>query len=714
MIVNNIGLDNALPGGSGSTGGLWQVKGGGIDAESIGRSIARYVIGYATGPIGAYVLAEFDAEVDRLTREFESLGLDLQRGGLERLRSEMAAAQDRLRKDYTTGPEEFRRVDETLKRLSFSTATPYPDLVSIYGPLQGLPSDYGFDWTERQKILESSAYGLQLSTNDPEKVHEAVRIFTDMLVSGAVSAIDYERLSALAPRFARAMRGEETSIGLHNKMRSGEIGLKDLLGNLRDEVSILKAEAEAAGLDLSRAFTVWRQMSGLGMAEDPNVRAASRQDADAIIGELSKRVFPDSADNLTSVMKLDEQFALLTDVLLSQLTYLEGDELAQALAEYRQRLEFASEAIRTLEGDDDLGPNLEGPPNLLPEFREPRDRYGRALNRLLSESEEHGIETGFEYYPYLPISAPLTLDQQGYDFGGKARDAEDLCAALACLEERNKELNPTLQDANESYEEARDQQQQLTEDTGFAISGFTGYNQVLSETDRLLNDFAGRPQIELPGVDDGSGGPFGLGDASDRVKGMFVEMGDSASAAFQRAVLGGGDLSDVLKGLEQDLIRIALQRTLFDQVDNFLGAAFTGIGSFIGGFFAQAEGGIMTADGPLPLQRYSSGGIARRPQLALFGEGSVPEAYVPVPSGRIPVELRMPEPPREGGFGGGVIFQANVNVNVEGGASAQAGGDARLASQIGRRIGEEVRSVVREELLAQSRPGAMLNPIGAF
>lgn len=53
-----------------------------------------------------------------------------------------------------------------------------------------------------------------------------------------------------------------------------------------------------------------------------------------------------------------------------------------------------------------------------------------------------------------------------------------------------------------------------------------------------------------------------------------------------------------------------------------------------------AAGGIMTAQGPVPLHRYARGGVARTPQLALFGEGSRPEAFVPLPDGRtIPVTL---------------------------------------------------------------------------
>lgn len=66
-----------------------------------------------------------------------------------------------------------------------------------------------------------------------------------------------------------------------------------------------------------------------------------------------------------------------------------------------------------------------------------------------------------------------------------------------------------------------------------------------------------------------------------------------------------------------------------------------------------AKGGVMTSRGPLPLASYAFGGVARSPQLALFGEGSTAEAFVPLPDGRsIPVSMK--------GGGGGV----NVSMTV--------------------------------------------------
>jgi len=60
------------------------------------------------------------------------------------------------------------------------------------------------------------------------------------------------------------------------------------------------------------------------------------------------------------------------------------------------------------------------------------------------------------------------------------------------------------------------------------------------------------------------------------------------------------------------------------------------------GFRAFAGGGIMTQFGELPLKQYAGGGVATSPQVSVFGEGTSPEAYVPVPSGRIPVEIKQP------------------------------------------------------------------------
>ena len=89
-----------------------------------------------------------------------------------------------------------------------------------------------------------------------------------------------------------------------------------------------------------------------------------------------------------------------------------------------------------------------------------------------------------------------------------------------------------------------------------------------------------------------------------------------------------------------------------------VGAAFKAASAY----FGFANGGIMTSAGPLPLNKYANGGIANSPQLAMFGEGASPEAYVPLPDGRnIPVKMQ--------GQGGG--NNITIHVNSPSGDSAE-------------------------------------------
>lgn len=123
--------------------------------------------------------------------------------------------------------------------------------------------------------------------------------------------------------------------------------------------------------------------------------------------------------------------------------------------------------------------------------------------------------------------------------------------------------------------------------------------------------------------------------------------------------------------------------------------------SMAGGKFAS--GGVMTSSGPMPLEKYAKGGIAREPQLALYGEGRKPEAYVPLPDGRsIPVSMSG---------GGGNVNNVSVNVSVTGGQAqtqtSSAGGKDQSEEQA-RMLGAVISNAVKQEMLNQQRPGGLL------
>lgn len=117
--------------------------------------------------------------------------------------------------------------------------------------------------------------------------------------------------------------------------------------------------------------------------------------------------------------------------------------------------------------------------------------------------------------------------------------------------------------------------------------------------------------------------------------------------------------------------------------------------------FLFANGGIMTEFGAVALRKYAAGGIANRPQLAMFGEGSTPEAYVPLPDGRsIPVTM-------QGGMGNNVTIQIVIN-EASGQENSQEESDGGSDVSVWRDLAERVKGVVQQELAVQSRPGGML------
>ncbi len=117
-----------------------------------------------------------------------------------------------------------------------------------------------------------------------------------------------------------------------------------------------------------------------------------------------------------------------------------------------------------------------------------------------------------------------------------------------------------------------------------------------------------------------------------------------------------------------------------------------------------ANGGIFGKDGVIPLRAYQKGGIANSPQLALFGEGDMNEAYVPLPDGRtIPVTLST-----DGMSGGGnVLSPVSIEINVHSDGSTTESGDTE---SIWNNAAQRVKAVVLETIAQEKRPGGSLNP----
>jgi len=185
-------------------------------------------------------------------------------------------------------------------------------------------------------------------------------------------------------------------------------------------------------------------------------------------------------------------------------------------------------------------------------------------------------------------------------------------------------------------------------------------------------------------------------------------------ALVSLATTGTANFRDFAISILEATSRMIIQQLVLKQIMQAIGAIGGGGGGLLaggGGGFTQfnassvgfnpaafsgtaffANGGIMTGDGPMPLMKYASGGIASSPQLAMFGEGSRPEAFVPLPDGRrIPVAMQ----------GGGSSTTVNVSVDAKG---TSVSGDAGNSAALGKAIAASVQA----ELVKQKRPGGLL------
>lgn len=510
-------------------------------------------------------------------------------------------------------------------------------------------------------------------------------------------------------------------------------GLTNSLAAQRDE--LVKLRQQYASLDAEQREYERRELDRRQRAND-EAAAGLRSQAAAALSSTSTAQIRRSIEGDAARMGLRAPSVLP-----------EEQALVGALAEFRNggsvdptRLSaLGTQLERLSQGQgrvaEDAKKALAEIDKLLPKARELAEAQGRiALGREALSGNPSILDT---LPPDEPTNGPPDLPKPGR---AKLTDAQksqqaELEAVWRIIQDMEK--------GEERYQEilARqgDQARQLVASLDPAAAAADRYQKTLegiAQAQKLFRDTVGT-----------EGGALGITEARafelqevaarrytdelERVNTTGADTGKMFESAFslgtsrlEEAISSGKSFSDVLKGLDADLARLITRMLIMKPLEQAANSLFSGAGNLFGRLFGGAgnqpafgstgptvndfsssglgyfaNGGIMTDRGPIELRRYANGGVANSPQLALFGEGRSPEAYVPLPDGRnIPVKI-------EGGGGAGAVFNQTVNIDARG---ADPGVEARLKAAIPMIIDQ-----ANAKMLAEiSRGGGVAKAVG--
>jgi hypothetical protein len=179
---------------------------------------------------------------------------------------------------------------------------------------------------------------------------------------------------------------------------------------------------------------------------------------------------------------------------------------------------------------------------------------------------------------------------------------------------------------------------------------------------------------------------------------MQKTMKDNLTSGFEDFFNFTKDGFGDLQALGESVVSAIMSEIVKTQIAQPLASATTSIvGSLANTIFGFANGGIMSSQGAIPLRAYSSGGIADSPQLAIYGEGRMNEAYVPLPDGRtIPVTM-------QGNSGGGDTY---ITINNESGVPLDMKETSRKQTDNRTEIKLTVQSLMQTDATFRKMMGA--------
>jgi tape measure domain-containing protein len=681
-------------------------------AKGVGAVAASGIFGGPEGAIGALIGLPFGAAGAAVGGAIGAQvgAVRQQLGGTATYAAEIAKQRLAL-KLVTKEADEYQRALAFVDQTSRKFAIPQEVITRQFTKLTASVKGAGGSVADAEKAFLGVAAGIRGTGGGLQDLDSALTATSQVFSKGKVSAEELrqqigERLPGAFTLFAESMG--MTPQELDKALEKGQVSLQDFQGfaeklfkDYGEAAKVIASGPEAAGDRLQTALSRLSESVGnllrpIGAAFQTEfakiviaIDKAARKLADFLglgkgrAGEIAKL----EKDLATTDERLRAfaQLRMKRGGLLGPVEYAKEQELSQRRIEMAARLgglQAAEKAAAEIKTE---------PPKGLPGIDPSADAKGKKakkdISRNLAEAQKAALaEINPIQKSVLDFEAKILAIREAELLPNKR--SVQLAKALADFKKEQEAIGNKIAAGNVAEflkgEERKRQIEETIQNLEIEAGVIDKKQARQIEKERLIAELQqGNNQLteeQLQRIDNAY---EGINKKTSESMQLFKQIGENVVSTLSDAFMNLFDQAKSLREVLSDLLRSTAR--LF--VEFGLRA---GMKSVFPSLFA--DGGIMTGNGPLPLKRYARGGIANSPQMAMFGEGSTPEAYVPLPDGRsIPVKMK----------GGGDVGNVVVNVDAKG-TSVQ--GNQPNSAALGRAIG----AAVQAELIKQKRPGGLL------
>lgn len=361
----------------------------------------------------------------------------------------------------------------------------------------------------------------------------------------------------------------------------------------------------------------------------------------------------------------------------------EVDKRVAIMEQFRQRMNVIERARRAGIPEAELTP-------LIRQAETARDEALKALERREQPREERTrIDALKEQIALLEIVGErerFIAQEVMKAKAGQREEVERLAGALFDLKKAREEEEETARFAAQVYEQTR--------------TPYEKYIETLERLARVREELAKRYGEEqaIQTIDRASRTAFEILEKAEkqkeRVDDVAKSLGLTFESAFENAIVKGEKFSNVLKSIEQDLLRLGTRKLVTEPLmglfNSFLGDAFggegggigslfSGIGSWLGGLFMH-QGGLV-GDKNVPRVLVNPALFAGAPRLH---KGLMPDEFPAIlQRGEMVIPRNVVEKARNDNATNRPI---NITVNVSGGPDTFRYSRGQIAAEMAREL----------------------------